>query len=56
MNEVASPIVPASDGIAVLPLVGIIDEDRAAQLPEITPRRVQAAELKPFDYRLFRPL
>jgi rsbT co-antagonist protein RsbR len=41
MNEVTTPIVPVSDGIAVIPIVGLIDEDKANQLLNCIPPRLQ---------------
>lgn len=40
MNEVGTPVVPVSEGVAVLPLIGEIDEDRARQLLEVMPQKV----------------
>lgn len=45
-NEVATPIVPVMDGIAVLPLVGSVDGDRTNQLLEIIPTKVQGQQLQ----------
>lgn len=45
MNEIATAIVPVSEGIAVLPLVGFIDEDRAIQLVELIPQKIQVFNL-----------
>ncbi|WP_019414518.1 PAS domain S-box protein [Paenisporosarcina sp. TG20] len=39
INEIGTPIVPVSEGIAVLPLVGTIGEDRVIQLMEIIPQK-----------------
>lgn len=41
VNELSATLVPILDGIAVLPLVGSIDEDRARQLLEIVPVKVK---------------
>ncbi|KIL51973.1 PAS domain S-box protein [Jeotgalibacillus soli] len=41
INEVSSPIVPVVEGIAVLPLVGSIDSERAKQLLDILPSKIQ---------------
>lgn len=41
VNELSSTLVPVLDGIAVLPLVGAIDEVRAKQLLDIVPTRVR---------------
>jgi rsbT co-antagonist protein RsbR len=41
INELASTIVPILEGIAVLPLVGKINEDRAKQLLNLVPVNVQ---------------
>lgn len=41
IGEVSTPIVPVADGIAVLPLVGVIDEVRADQLIELIPQKTQ---------------
>ncbi|TWT13269.1 PAS domain S-box protein [Planomicrobium sp. CPCC 101079] len=45
-NEIATPIVPVFDGIAVLPLVGSMDGDRCKQLLEIIPVKVQGHHLQ----------
>lgn len=44
-NEVATPIVPVYEGIAVLPLVGEFDEDRTIQLLNIIPRKIGSYHL-----------
>ncbi|AQQ55014.1 histidine kinase [Planococcus lenghuensis] len=44
--EVATPIVPVSEGISVVPLVGTIDADRAGQLLELIPKKVQGQQLR----------
>lgn len=44
-NEIAAPIVPVFDGIAILPLVGSVDGDRANQLLDIISQKVQGQEL-----------
>jgi rsbT co-antagonist protein RsbR len=41
INELASQAVPLLDGIAVLPLLGAVNPDRAAQLLELVPVNVQ---------------
>jgi len=41
VNELSSTLVPILDGIAVLPLVGAIDEVRAKQLLDTVPVKVQ---------------
>ncbi|MGD6833967.1 PAS domain S-box protein [Sutcliffiella halmapala] len=41
INELASKIVSFSDGIAILPLLGAINQDRAVQLLELVPVNVQ---------------
>ncbi|MEN8702255.1 PAS domain S-box protein [Bacillus infantis] len=41
INELASQVVPLLDGIAVLPLLGAVNPDRAAQLLELVPINVQ---------------
>ncbi|RFU66995.1 PAS domain S-box protein [Peribacillus saganii] len=41
VNELSATIVPLLHGIAVLPLVGSIDEDRARKLLDIVPVKVQ---------------
>ncbi|MDP4162358.1 MAG: PAS domain S-box protein [Bacillota bacterium] len=46
INEISSPIVPVSEGICVLPLVGAMDEDRAKHLLEIIPQKVQKLKLE----------
>lgn len=45
INEIGTPIVPVSEGIAVFPLVGTIDEDRVIQLVEIIPQRALEHDL-----------
>ncbi|MBY6036888.1 PAS domain S-box protein [Fictibacillus nanhaiensis] len=45
MNEVSTPIVPVSDGISVIPLVGSIDEDKAIQLLDFIPSKIQNENL-----------
>lgn len=46
MNEVATPVVPVTDSISVLPLVGEVDEDRAEQLLELIPKRLQGQNVR----------
>lgn len=41
INELSATLVPFSNGISVLPLVGAIDEDRARQLLDTIPIKVQ---------------
>jgi rsbT co-antagonist protein RsbR len=41
INELASKVVPLLAGIAVLPLLGAINQDRAEQLLELVPLHVQ---------------
>ncbi|WP_100333023.1 PAS domain S-box protein [Bacillus alkalisoli] len=41
INELASKIVPLLEGIAVLPLLGEINHDRAEQLVDLVPANVQ---------------
>ncbi len=43
--KVMTPIVPIYDGIAVLPLVGNVDEERALQLLDSLPPKVQKQEM-----------
>jgi rsbT co-antagonist protein RsbR len=45
INELASNIVPILKGIAVLPLLGAINQDRAEQLLELVPANVQEQEV-----------
>jgi rsbT co-antagonist protein RsbR len=45
INELASNIVPLLKGIAVLPLLGAINQDRAEQLLELVPANVQEREV-----------
>ena len=45
-NEIAAPIVPVIDGIAVLPLVGSVDSDRTSKLLEIIPQKIQGQQLQ----------
>ncbi|WP_347550296.1 PAS domain S-box protein [Pseudalkalibacillus hwajinpoensis] len=46
VNELSSTIVPLLNGIAVLPLVGSFDEDRARQLLENIPLKVQSNHIQ----------
>ncbi|WP_308464587.1 PAS domain S-box protein [Fictibacillus barbaricus] len=46
INELSATIVPLSNEIAVLPLVGAIDEDRARMLLEVLPNKVQQQNVK----------
>ncbi len=45
MNEVSTPIVPVSQGIAVLPLVGSVDVERANYLLDSIPQKIQDKQL-----------
>lgn len=45
-NEIATPIVPVMEGIAVLPLVGSVDSDRTNKLLEIIPQKIQGQQLQ----------
>ncbi|WP_339146795.1 MULTISPECIES: STAS domain-containing protein [unclassified Sutcliffiella] len=45
INELASKIVPFLDGIAILPLFGAIDQERAEQLLKLVPFNVQEHEV-----------
>ncbi|WP_416150355.1 PAS domain S-box protein [Salipaludibacillus sp. HK11] len=40
MNEIATPIVPVSEGIAVLPLVGDLNEARTIQMLDTIPQKI----------------
>ncbi|MFP9131250.1 STAS domain-containing protein [Niallia sp. BSM11] len=46
INELSTVLVPLLDGIAVLPLVGSIDEEKASQLLDNVPIRVQKQNVK----------
>jgi rsbT co-antagonist protein RsbR len=46
INELSSTLVPLLDGIAVLPLLGSFDEERASQLLERVPMNVQKQDVK----------
>jgi PAS domain S-box-containing protein len=46
INELSATVVPLLDGIAVLPLVGSIDEERASQLLEEVPFKVQRQKVE----------
>ena len=46
VNELSSTLVPILNGIAVLPLVGAIDEVRAIQLLETVPIKVQKQNIE----------
>ncbi|MBH0228899.1 PAS domain S-box protein [Halobacillus sp. KCTC 3957] len=46
IGEVSTPLVPVADEIAVLPLVGVIDETRAEQLLELIPAKTQQYPLR----------
>ncbi|GAM12395.1 PAS domain S-box protein [Mesobacillus selenatarsenatis] len=46
IDELASNIVPLLKGIAVLPLLGAINQDRAEQLLELVPANVQEQEVR----------
>jgi rsbT co-antagonist protein RsbR len=41
INELSAKVVPLIEGIAILPLLGVIDHDRAKQLLELVPVNVQ---------------
>lgn len=45
INELASKIVPYLDGIAILPILGAIDQERAEQLLKLVPINVQEQEV-----------
>lgn len=45
INELASKIVPFLNGIAILPLFGAIDQDRAEQLLKLVPINVQGQDV-----------
>ncbi|WP_223699952.1 PAS domain S-box protein [Sutcliffiella deserti] len=45
MNEVATTIVPVSEGVSVFPLVGSMDEERASHLLDIIPQKIQGHNL-----------
>ncbi|WP_077622452.1 PAS domain S-box protein [Sediminibacillus massiliensis] len=46
INELSSTIVPLMDGIAVLPLMGSINEDQVAALLERVPEKVRVQEVE----------
>lgn len=46
INELASTVVPVFEGIAILPLMGSIDEDRARAILEVVPFNVQKHRIK----------
>lgn len=46
INELSSTLVPFSNGISVLPLVGSIDEERARQLLDDIPLKVQKQQVE----------
>lgn len=46
VNELSFPIVPILDDISVLPLIGVIDRERADRLLESVPLRIQGKDLK----------
>jgi rsbT co-antagonist protein RsbR len=46
LNAVSTPIVPVSEGIAVLPLMGSMDKDKATQLLESVPAKLQVFDLR----------
>ena len=46
INELSSTLVPLLDGIAVLPLLGSIDEERARQLLDNVPVKAQKQNVK----------
>lgn len=41
INSISAPIVPVSNGVSILPLIGSIDASRAAQLAEDIPAKIQ---------------
>lgn len=45
-DEIGLPIVPVFDGIAVLPLIGMIDEERIAHILENIPAKVHQKKLQ----------
>ncbi|WP_035179591.1 PAS domain S-box protein [Alkalihalobacterium bogoriense] len=46
VREIATPIVPVFEGIAVIPLVGNVDLDRTNQLVTIIPQKMQGHNLE----------
>lgn len=46
INEIGMPIVPVFDGIAVMPLVGMIDEDRISHVMDDIPKKIQQQKLE----------
>lgn len=44
--EVITPIVPISKGVAVLPLIGSIDAERARQFQDIIPQKIQGQNIE----------
>ncbi|WP_232828025.1 PAS domain S-box protein [Paraliobacillus sp. X-1268] len=45
MRDVGTPIVPVHDGIAVIPLIGDLNEVRTEELIEIIPEKIQGYDL-----------
>jgi len=45
ITELSFPIVPIVEGISVLPLIGVIDKNRAEQMLECIPMEIQGANL-----------
>lgn len=45
MREVATPIVPVHDGIAIIPLIGELNEFRTQELIDIIPKKIQGYDL-----------
>ena len=45
INELSATLVPVLNGIAILPLIGSIDEDRAKQLLDEVPFKVQEQDI-----------
>lgn len=46
IGEVATSIVPVTDDIAILPLVGVVDDDRANQLLELIPQKFKGKHVE----------
>ncbi|WP_240335360.1 PAS domain S-box protein [Paraliobacillus sediminis] len=45
LREVATPIVPVHDGIAIIPLIGDLNEFRTCELIEIIPGKIEEYDL-----------
>ncbi len=45
IDEVSIPIVPVFEGIAVLPLVGVMDHERSEQVLDSLPKKIQGHKL-----------